>query len=101
MGHPWEDLLIRMMRKYQRLYLSNSGWLAKYLAPEVISFMDSSTGRNRLIFASDAPLIPPSRALEEARLLPIGDASLQRFLGGNALEALGARADRVRGRAAA
>ena len=95
MGHPWEALLIRMMRKYRRLYLSNSAWLAKYLAPEVVAFMDSSVGRNRLIFASDAPLIAPSRALDEAKRLPISEPALTGFLGTNALEALGARAEPI------
>jgi predicted TIM-barrel fold metal-dependent hydrolase len=92
MGHPWEALLVRLMRKYPRLYLTNSAWLAKYLAPEIVRFMDSSAGRNRLIFASDAPLIPPGRALEEARKVPIGAEAMARFVGGNALEVVGARA---------
>lgn len=95
MGHPWEALLIRLMRKYEHLYLSNSAWLAKYLAPEVIRFMDSSVGRSRLLFASDAPLIPPQRALEEARRLSIGEDSMRAFLGGNALKLLGARAPQL------
>ena len=77
MGHPWEGLLIRFMRKYPRLFLSNSAWLAKYMEPEVIRFMDSSVGRNRLIFASDAPLIAPARALEEAKRLPIQEAAMR------------------------
>jgi uncharacterized protein len=92
MGHPWERLLIRFMRKYPRLYLSNSAWLAKYLDPDVVRFMDSSVGRSRLIFASDAPLIAPARAIEAARELPISEAAMKNFLGANALQALGPRA---------
>jgi predicted TIM-barrel fold metal-dependent hydrolase len=57
--------------------------------------MDSSVGRNRLIFASDAPLIAPSRALDEAKRLPISELALRGFLGANALEALGARAEPI------
>jgi predicted TIM-barrel fold metal-dependent hydrolase len=91
MGHPWELLLMRFMRKFRNLYLSNSAWLPKYLAPDVVRFMQSSVGIDRLIFASDAPLIAPARALEEARRLPIGDEAMARFLGGNALSVVGAR----------
>jgi hypothetical protein len=36
MGHSWEALLIRFMRKYLRLYLADSAWLAKYMDPEII-----------------------------------------------------------------
>jgi predicted TIM-barrel fold metal-dependent hydrolase len=79
------------MRKFRNLYLSNSAWLAKYIAPEVVRFMDTSVGIDRLIFASDAPMIPPARALEEARRLAISEEAMTRFLGGNALAVLGAR----------
>jgi len=89
MGHPWERLLIRFMRKYERLYLSNSAWSAKYLDPDVVKFMDSSTGRSRLIFASDAPVLTPQRAARDARDLPISPEAMKAFLGGNATRALG------------
>ncbi len=89
MGHPWESLLIRFMRKYERLHLANSAWLADYLAPEVLRFMDSSTGRDRLIFASDAPLLPLRRALDAARGLDLSPEAMRGFLGGNAARVMG------------
>lgn len=87
MGHPWEALLIRLMMKYERLHLSNSAYLARYMDPAVVRFMDSSRGRDKLIFASDEPLIPMGRALSEARALEISEVALGAFLGGNALSA--------------
>jgi predicted TIM-barrel fold metal-dependent hydrolase len=91
MGHPWEALLVRFMRKYGTLYLSNSAWLAKYIGPEVIQFMNSSTGVDRVVFASDAPMIDPARALSEARQLPLSDEAMAGFLGANAISVLGQR----------
>jgi uncharacterized protein len=85
MGHPWEALLIRLMMKFENLYLSNSAYLARYIDPAVLAFMDSSRGRNKLIFASDEPLIPIARALGDARALDISDDAMASFLGGNAL----------------
>lgn len=85
MGHPWEALLIRLMMKFENLYLSNSAYLARYIDPAVLAFMDSSRGRNKLIFASDEPLIPIARALDDARALDISDDAMASFLGGNAL----------------
>ena len=84
MGHPWEALLIRLMMKYENLYLSNSAYLARYIDPAVVRFMDSSRGRHKLIFASDEPLIPMTRALEDARALDISAEAMAQFLGGNA-----------------
>jgi uncharacterized protein len=89
MGSPWEPLLIRLMRKYERLYLSNSAWLATYLHPDVVAFMGSSLGARRLIFASDSPFMSPARALAAARELPVSAESLAAFIGGNAVRALG------------
>ncbi|HEY1282212.1 MAG TPA: amidohydrolase family protein [Acidimicrobiales bacterium] len=83
-GHPWESLLIRFMRTYDNLYLSNSGGLAKYLDPAVVRYMDSSTGNTRVVFATDAPQLPLARALESARQLPISDEAMENFLGENA-----------------
>lgn len=85
MGHPWESLLIRLMMKYENLYLSNSAYLARYMDPAVVQFMDSSRGRHKLIFASDEPLIPIARALEDARALDISEDAMAGFLGDNAL----------------
>lgn len=85
MGHPWESLLIRLMMKYENLYLSNSAYLARYMDPAVVRFMDSSRGRHKLIFASDEPLIPIARALEDARALDISDEAMDAFLGDNAM----------------
>ena len=42
MGHPWEALLVRLMMKYEHLYLSSSAYLARYIDPAVVAFMDSS-----------------------------------------------------------
>jgi predicted TIM-barrel fold metal-dependent hydrolase len=84
MGHPWEGLLIRLMMKYDQLYLSNSAYLARYIDPAVVKFMGSSRGLGKLIFASDEPLLPMARALADARALPLSPEALAAFLGGAA-----------------
>ena len=59
-------------------------YLAKYMAPELISFMASSRGRGRVLFASDHPFLPLPRAIAAARQLPIDDQSMAAYLGGAA-----------------
>ena len=81
MGHPWEDLMIRLIMKFPNLYLMTSGYLPKYFAPALVKFMGSSRGAGRILFGSDHPGIPLPRALEEARKLPLSDAALDQFLG--------------------
>jgi predicted TIM-barrel fold metal-dependent hydrolase len=89
MGHPYEALLIALMMKFPRLYLMSSGYLPKYFDPGLIQFMNSSRGIGRVIFGSDHPGIPLSRALEEARKLPLSEASLDQFLGTTLCDVLG------------
>ncbi|WP_067902960.1 amidohydrolase family protein [Nocardia vaccinii] len=84
MGHPWESLLIRLMMKYENLYLMNSAYLAKYMEPSVVSFMDSSRGRDRLLWASDFPMLSVEGSVKSARALDISDEGKEAFLGGNA-----------------
>ncbi len=42
MGHPYEALLIQYMLKFERLHLMTSAYLAKYMDPDLVRFMDSS-----------------------------------------------------------
>jgi predicted TIM-barrel fold metal-dependent hydrolase len=82
MGHPYEPLLMTYMRKWPTLFLSNSAYLARYLDPGLVGFMNSSVGRGRVLFASDHPFLPMDRALDAARDVPgLDDAARAAFLG--------------------
>jgi predicted TIM-barrel fold metal-dependent hydrolase len=89
MGHPWEELMIRLIMKFPHLYLMTSGYLPKYFAPALVKFMGSSRGAGRIIFGSDHPGIPLDRALDEARKLPLSDAARDQFLGTALCEIVG------------
>lgn len=81
MGHPYEALLITYMRKWPSLYLSNSAYLATYLDPALVAFMNSSAGRGRVLFASDHPFLPMDRAVTAATELPgLDDVARDAFL---------------------
>jgi predicted TIM-barrel fold metal-dependent hydrolase len=88
MGHPYEALLIQYMLKWPQLHLMTSAYLATYMDPALVRFMDSSRGRGRVLFASDHPVIPVGRALDAARKLPLSDEGMALFLGGAAQHVL-------------
>lgn len=88
MGHPYEALLIQYMLKWPQLHLMTSAYLATYMDPAMVKFMDSSRGRGRLLFASDHPVIPASKALDAARQLPLSEVGMAEFLGGAAARLL-------------
>jgi predicted TIM-barrel fold metal-dependent hydrolase len=89
MGHPYEALLIRLMMKLPNLYLLTSGYLPKYFDPAVVRFMGSSRGIGRVLYASDHPGIPMSKAIAAARELPLRDDALDQYLGDGLCQVLG------------
>jgi predicted TIM-barrel fold metal-dependent hydrolase len=91
MGHPYEALLIQYMLKWPQLHLMTSAYLATYMDPALVRFMDSSRGRGRVWFASDHPVIPAKKAIEAARALPLSEEGMAMFLGDAAHQVLTAR----------
>lgn len=91
MGHPYEALLIQYMLKWPQLHLMSSAYLATYMDPALVRFMDSSRGRGRVWWASDHPVIPAKKALDAARELPLSDEGMALFLGDAAHAILTAR----------
>jgi predicted TIM-barrel fold metal-dependent hydrolase len=88
MGHPYESLLIQYMLKWPDLYLSNSAYLARYMDPALVAFMDSSRGIGRVLYASDHPFLPMERAIEAAIDLPLSHPAADAFLGDTAMRLL-------------
>ena len=84
MGHPYEELLMNYMRKWPNLYLSCTAYAPKYMDPNLVTFMNSSTYRGRVLWGSDEPWFPMRRSLSEARGLPLDADAMAAFLGGTA-----------------
>ncbi len=53
---PWWSTAIRLMLKYQNLYMMTSAWKPKYLPNELIEFMNSR-GQDKVMWASDHPVL--------------------------------------------
>jgi hypothetical protein len=92
MGHPYEALLVQLMLKWPQLHLMTSAYLATYMDPALVRFMDSSRGRGRVWFASDHPVIQAKKALDAAKLLPLSEDAMAEFLGASAQRVLERRA---------
>ncbi len=80
---PWWGVAIRLMLKYQRLYLMTSAYLPKYFPPELVHFMNTR-GKHKIIYASDHPVLTMERCIESARTLDLREGVLERFLYDNA-----------------
>jgi predicted TIM-barrel fold metal-dependent hydrolase len=80
---PWWDVAIRLMIKYRNLYLQTSAYAPRYFPPQLIQFMNTR-GRNKILFASDHPVLSFERCIKEAEELDLRDGVLDDFLYANA-----------------
>jgi predicted TIM-barrel fold metal-dependent hydrolase len=93
---PWWETAIRLMIKYKNLYLMTSAYAPKYLPESLLHYM-RTRGRQKILFASDHPVLAMGRCLDEAQTLDLEEAILSDYLYGNADRVLfSARAPRYR-----
>jgi predicted TIM-barrel fold metal-dependent hydrolase len=80
---PWWAVAIRLMLKYPNLYLMTSAYAPRYFPPELIHFMNTR-GQEKILFASDHPVLSMERCLKEAAELDLREGVLDKFLYTNA-----------------
>lgn len=91
---PWWPEAIRLLRRHRNLYMCTSAWAPSRLPESIVNYLRRS-GRSKVMFASDYPVLGFDRAIREARELGLDDDALDRFLGGTAARLfLGERAPR-------
>jgi predicted TIM-barrel fold metal-dependent hydrolase len=80
---PWWDTAIRLMIKYKNLRLMTSAWSPKYLPESLLHYL-RTRGKDRIMFASDFPVLSFERTLGEAAALDLTDEVRDAWLYGNA-----------------
>ncbi len=80
---PWWNVAIRLMIKYRNLYLQTSAYAPRYFPPELIQFMNTR-GQDKIMFASDHPVLSFERCVKEAQELDLREGVLDKFLYANA-----------------
>lgn len=80
---PWWAVAIRLMLKYSNLYLMTSAYAPRYLPAELLHFMNTR-GKDKVIFASDHPVLSMERCFKEAAELDLREEALDSYLYGNA-----------------
>jgi predicted TIM-barrel fold metal-dependent hydrolase len=80
---PWWSVALRLMLKYKRLYLMTSAYLPRYFPAELIHFMNTR-GQEKIIYASDHPVLSMERCILAARELDLREGVLEKFLRENA-----------------
>ncbi|GFG86496.1 amidohydrolase family protein [Mycolicibacter algericus] len=80
---PWWDVAIRMLIKYRNLRLMTSAWSPKRLPGALLHYM-RTRGADKIIFASDWPVLRMNRVVPEACALDLPDEVMDKYLYRNA-----------------
>jgi predicted TIM-barrel fold metal-dependent hydrolase len=86
LGHPWHVQMIALLQKYPNFYLMTSAWSPKYVPRELWDFANTRRGINKLMWATDYPLLSMERCVREGWEVPLKDDAKRRYLRDNALE---------------
>jgi predicted TIM-barrel fold metal-dependent hydrolase len=84
MGNPWTEELLSFMYKHPNLHLMTSAWTPRRYPARIVDAISSRGFRERIMFATDFPILTFSRSMGEVANLDIDDEARPLFLGGNA-----------------
>lgn len=83
-GYPWTEEMIAVARKHENVYIDTSAYTSKRIPHEFAAFMRSNTGRRKVLFGTNYPMIPHHAALADLDTLKLDDETRQLYLAGNA-----------------
>ena len=88
-GYPWTEEMVAVARKHEKVYIDTSAYTSKRYPPELVRYMQTRSGRRKVMFGSNYPMIAPNVALEELDSLGLYEETRELFLEGNARRVFG------------
>ncbi len=85
LGHPWQNEVVALLQKHRNFYLITSAWAPKYVPAELWN-LANKRGPDRLMWASDHPLLSLERCAREGWEVPLTDAARRGYLRDNVLK---------------
>jgi predicted TIM-barrel fold metal-dependent hydrolase len=83
-GEPWVDLCVKLLLKWPNLHYMTSAFAPKHLPAQIIQYVNTR-GADKVMFASDYPLLALDRCMREAAELPFRDQDrFEKFVARNA-----------------
>ncbi|MCA9554108.1 MAG: amidohydrolase [Myxococcales bacterium] len=88
-GYPWAEEMVAMCRKYPNVYVDTSAYTPERYPACLVELMKSRSGRKKVLFGSNFPMIQPAACLAQVDALGLDDEARGLFLGGNARRVFG------------
>jgi len=86
-GWPWTEEMIAVAWKHANVFIDTSAHVPKHYPQEFVHFM-KTFGKHKVCFATDYPLLPFTRVVQELAALDLSPEVRQLFLRDNARRAL-------------
>ncbi len=83
-GYPWTEEMIAVARKHENVYIDTSAYTARRYPAELIRYMQTTSGRRKVLFGTNYPMILPQHALQDLDRLGLDEETRGLFLAGNA-----------------
>jgi uncharacterized protein len=83
-GYPWTEEMVAVCRKHPNVYIDTSAYTTKRYPPELVRYMKTSSGRRKVLFGTNYPMVSPAQALADLESLELDDETRELFLRGNA-----------------
>jgi uncharacterized protein len=80
---PWWDVAIRLLQRHRNLTMATSAWSPKRLPQQLIHYL-RTRGRDKIMLASDFPILPIDRCIREAGELDLPPDVLAKYVHDNA-----------------
>ena len=92
-GDPWTDISVRLAARHENFYICTSAWAPKSYPDVLGDFLSGSwhgvRGCDKVLFASDYPLMDIARCAASARRMSLEEDRIRPFLHGNAARLFG------------
>ena len=88
-GYPWTEEMIAVCRKHENVFIDTSAYTTRRLPPELVAYMKTGSGRRKVLFGSNYPMIFHDRALEGLDDLGLDEETRELYLHENARRVFG------------
>jgi predicted TIM-barrel fold metal-dependent hydrolase len=83
-GYPWTEEMIAVCRKHENVYIDTSAYTSKRIPVELVTYMKTSSGRKKVLFGTNYPMILHHNALADLDQLNLDEETRDLYLDGNA-----------------
>ncbi|MDR3664634.1 MAG: amidohydrolase family protein [Mycobacterium sp.] len=87
-GAPWIDEVLFLAKKFPNFYIDTSAYAVHRLPPALVDYLRGS-GRTRVLFGTNWPMLSAERCLEQLDELDLCAEARELYLGGNAARIFG------------